>query len=90
MKFGLLLWCFILLVAVPKTYCNAALTQVESNSLSGFPKSVVSRTTASPANECCYPDMSGQCLDGSEATPCCGFGACNIFCCNCDDGCRHS
>lgn len=26
------------------------------------------------------------CADGTIATPCCGYGPCNIFCCNCDDG----
>ncbi|KZS90642.1 hypothetical protein SISNIDRAFT_468415 [Sistotremastrum niveocremeum HHB9708] len=28
------------------------------------------------------------CPDCTEATPCCGYGKCNIFCCNCDGGCR--
>ncbi|XP_066267366.1 uncharacterized protein [Branchiostoma lanceolatum] len=28
------------------------------------------------------------CGDGTEPTPCCGHGKCNIFCCNCDGGCR--
>ena len=28
------------------------------------------------------------CNDGSTAGACCGNGACNIFCCNCDRGCR--
>ena len=28
------------------------------------------------------------CNDGSTAGYCCGNGACNIFCCNCDRGCR--
>jgi len=28
------------------------------------------------------------CNDGSTAGVCCGNGACNIFCCNCDRGCR--
>ncbi|KAK2051972.1 hypothetical protein LY76DRAFT_365940 [Colletotrichum caudatum] len=29
------------------------------------------------------------CCDGSQQGPfaCCGIGSCNIFCCNCDDGC---
>ena len=36
---------------------------------------------------CC--NSSGSfCADGTCATPCCGHGKCNIFCCNCDDGCR--
>ena len=29
-----------------------------------------------------------KCNDGSIAGVCCGNGACNIFCCNCDRGCR--
>uniref|UniRef100_A0A915LBK4 Uncharacterized protein n=1 Tax=Romanomermis culicivorax TaxID=13658 RepID=A0A915LBK4_ROMCU len=28
------------------------------------------------------------CGDCTKATPCCGYGPCNIFCCNCDKGCR--
>lgn len=28
------------------------------------------------------------CEDGSEGTPCCGQGSCNMFCCDCDDGCK--
>ncbi|XP_078595017.1 uncharacterized protein LOC144872581 [Branchiostoma floridae x Branchiostoma japonicum] len=35
----------------------------------------------------CY----NRCGDGTrQPTPCCGYGKCNIFCCNCDDGCRRS
>ncbi|KAI1620303.1 hypothetical protein EDD37DRAFT_173938 [Exophiala viscosa] len=29
------------------------------------------------------------CLDGTAATSCCGYGSCNIFCDNCDGGCRE-
>lgn len=29
------------------------------------------------------------CCDGTAGTPCCGYGPCNIFCCNCDGGCRE-
>lgn len=37
--------------------------------------------------DCCYKDDStGLCRDGSLASPCCGKGKCNIFCCNCDYG----
>jgi len=28
------------------------------------------------------------CLDGTAATPYCGNGPCNIFGCNCDNGCK--
>ena len=28
------------------------------------------------------------CDDCSRITPCCGIGSCNIFCCQCDGGCR--
>lgn len=28
------------------------------------------------------------CNDGTESTPYCGYGTCNIFGCNCDGGCR--
>jgi hypothetical protein len=27
-------------------------------------------------------------LQGQGAFTCCGVGKCNIFCCNCDDGCK--
>lgn len=26
------------------------------------------------------------CDDDTQGTPCCGYGECNIFCCNCDGG----
>ncbi|KAB2569026.1 Protein Diedel [Lasiodiplodia theobromae] len=29
------------------------------------------------------------CADGAWATPCCGRGKCNIFCCACDGGCHN-
>ncbi|TGZ79457.1 hypothetical protein EX30DRAFT_342336 [Ascodesmis nigricans] len=28
------------------------------------------------------------CADGTQGTPYCGYGPCNIFGCNCDGGCR--
>ncbi|KZP23352.1 hypothetical protein FIBSPDRAFT_1043047 [Athelia psychrophila] len=40
--------------------------------------------------ECCTPDGSALCADGTYGFPCCGKGACNIFCCECDGGCRTS
>jgi hypothetical protein len=50
--------------------------------------------------ECCSPTNDVQsgpfggrptkCGDNTEPTPCCGYGGCNIFCCNCGGGCRHS
>lgn len=39
--------------------------------------------------ECCDRDSCGRCGDHTQGTPCCGYGKCNIFCCNCDGGCRH-
>jgi hypothetical protein len=33
---------------------------------------------------------TGLCADFTKPTPCCGVGACNAFCCNCDGGCRKS
>ncbi|KAB2573525.1 hypothetical protein DBV05_g7804 [Lasiodiplodia theobromae] len=30
------------------------------------------------------------CDDDTQGTPCCGYGSCNIFCCNCDGGCRRA
>ncbi len=44
--------------------------------------------------DCCRTHKLDQndntiCADGSDGTPCCGVGSCNIFCCNCDDGCRQ-
>ncbi|KAH7398653.1 hypothetical protein DE146DRAFT_782297 [Phaeosphaeria sp. MPI-PUGE-AT-0046c] len=40
--------------------------------------------------DCCTPDQPflSYCPDGSDSTPCCGRGSCNVFCCDCDDGCR--
>jgi hypothetical protein len=35
---------------------------------------------------CCT--TNGVCGDGTSPTPCCAHGKCNIFCCNCDGGCR--
>ena len=41
--------------------------------------------------DCCNcHDGHYGCYDGTECTPCCGYGGCNIFCCNCDGGCRAS
>ncbi|KAK6516004.1 hypothetical protein TWF281_004594 [Arthrobotrys megalospora] len=37
---------------------------------------------------CCDTDGIGRCDDGTLGTPCCGNGECNVFCCNCDGGCR--
>ena len=38
---------------------------------------------------CCFTDTQNYCADGTIGTPCCGYGPCNIFCCNCDGGCRQ-
>ena len=47
--------------------------------------------------ECCYipykctePDNKkvNRCYDCTESTVYCGLGKCNVFGCNCDDGCR--
>ncbi len=35
--------------------------------------------------DCCG---TTPCADGSKNGFCCGVGDCNIFCCNCDNGCR--
>jgi hypothetical protein len=40
---------------------------------------------------CCVVDDRRQCADGSVAVAlCCGKGSCNVFCCNCDGGCKGS
>jgi len=31
-------------------------------------------------------DCPPNCDDGSNPTPCCGYGNCNAFCCACDGG----
>ncbi|CAG7834732.1 unnamed protein product [Allacma fusca] len=49
---------------------------------------VVSTHMTYVSGECCY-DSNGVCADGTYSTPCCGHGPCNIFCCNCDGGCRR-
>ncbi|EDU48964.1 predicted protein [Pyrenophora tritici-repentis Pt-1C-BFP] len=33
---------------------------------------------------CCYPDIYTTCGDGTQGTPRCGIGNCNIFGCACD------
>eukprot|EP00058_Branchiostoma_floridae_P014360 XP_002599848.1 hypothetical protein BRAFLDRAFT_95538 [Branchiostoma floridae] len=33
---------------------------------------------------------TGRCHDGTQGTPYCGYGPCNIFGCNCRGGCRHN
>ena len=40
--------------------------------------------------DCCPCWVSTVCNDGTECTPWCGYGPCNIFGCNCDGGCRVS
>src|SRR5918911_5330 len=39
--------------------------------------------------DCCSTVCNNKCGDCTAGTPCCGHGPCNIFCCNCDGGCRH-
>ncbi|KIM72254.1 hypothetical protein PILCRDRAFT_829885 [Piloderma croceum F 1598] len=41
-----------------------------------------------PARAECCPCPYIECLDGTLCTPYCGYGPCNIFGCNCDNGCR--
>jgi len=56
-----------------------------------LPLAVLAVLIFSPAPalaDCCNSNSSGKCADGSCGTPCCGNGGCNIFCCNCDGGCR--
>ena len=38
---------------------------------------------------CCDGAIDYKCGDGTPATPCCGYGQCNVFCCACKGGCRH-
>ncbi|KAK5046455.1 hypothetical protein LTR84_008258 [Exophiala bonariae] len=47
-------------------------------------------TAATVAAECC--SSPATCLDGtkSDIWSCCAYGSCNIFCCNCDGGCRQA
>ncbi|KAL6957762.1 hypothetical protein U1Q18_049610 [Sarracenia purpurea var. burkii] len=42
--------------------------------------------------DCCAPQDAIEtiCDDGSTGRPCCGKGTCNVFCCNCDGGCKKS
>lgn len=44
------------------------------------------------AAECCWPvdPVKGLCADGTKVNifSCCGVGACNAACCNCEKGCR--
>ncbi|MEO8672416.1 MAG: EF-hand domain-containing protein [Tahibacter sp.] len=38
----------------------------------------------------CQNNIFGYCGDCTVGTPCCGYGPCNIFCGNCDGGCRKA
>ncbi|KAF2630906.1 hypothetical protein BU25DRAFT_446474 [Macroventuria anomochaeta] len=38
----------------------------------------------------CLGKSTKVCDDLTSGTPCCGNGKCNVFCCNCDRGCRKS
>lgn len=51
---------------------------------------LVSKLITGDANpdQCCGTAFGGTCADGTHGTPCCGTGGCNVFCCNCDGGCR--
>ncbi|CAG7834734.1 unnamed protein product [Allacma fusca] len=55
----------------------------------------VSIHVAHVSGQCCRADRIGDifslvaCADRSAATPCCAYGSCNFFCCNCDGGCRQ-
>jgi hypothetical protein len=37
----------------------------------------------------CEANAWGYCADCTSGTPCCGYGPCNVFCGNCDGGCRR-
>ncbi|KZS90643.1 hypothetical protein SISNIDRAFT_488219 [Sistotremastrum niveocremeum HHB9708] len=47
----------------------------------------VTMLTSGAQAECC-DNSQALCADCTQTTPCCGYGKCNIFCCNCDGGCR--
>lgn len=38
----------------------------------------------------CEGNAWGYCEDCTSPTPCCGYGPCNVFCGNCDGGCRRA
>ena len=38
----------------------------------------------------CSANAWGYCADCTSGTPCCGYGPCNVFCGNCDGGCRRA
>ena len=42
-----------------------------------------------PVDAVCCGATNGLCEDGTKGTPHCGRGPCNIFGCNCDNGCRE-
>jgi len=53
------------------------------------PKGSVMADTEEPhASDCCNADIFNYCRDCTVGSPCCGYGECNVFCCNCDGGCR--
>jgi hypothetical protein len=50
---------------------------------------VVAQLPSAVDSVCCTTEPSGWCADGyNPPFPCCGVGSCNVFCCNCDGGCR--
>jgi hypothetical protein len=51
---------------------------------------VVAQLPSAVESVCCYIAWeSGRCADGIfPPYLCCGKGDCNVFCCNCDGGCR--
>ncbi|CAI7572182.1 unnamed protein product [Penicillium pancosmium] len=53
---------------------------------------LISHLVAVSLADCCdahfdFTDGKWICADGTVATPCCGKGPCNAFCCDCD--CRY-
>lgn len=47
-------------------------------------------TAITVSAECC--SSPAVCADGTQSGiwSCCAYGSCNIFCCNCDGGCRKA
>lgn len=44
---------------------------------------------ADPVDAAYCGSRRGYCRDGTRGTPCCGYGRCNVFCRNCNGGCRE-
>jgi len=68
----------LLLLLLPSAFCVVGRAEHDS----------LGRGNVTEVQSCCGSVFGGTCADGTQGTPCCGRGSCNLFCCACDGGCR--